>query len=95
MENLSFELTPGMLALVPIVAGIIQMIKKFLAIPQIPVEMSPFIKELLPFVSIGITFGLMSYQQITDPLLPAIIIGLTAAGGFDLMKSAGVSKPKL
>lgn len=86
MENLNVELTPAMLALVPIVAAIIQVLKKFLAIKQIPTEVSIFIKGLLPFVSMAVAFGIMQYQKVPEPLLPALMIGLTAAGGYDLFK---------
>jgi len=86
MENLNIELSPAMLALVPIVAAIIQVLKKFLAIEYIPNHISIFIKELLPFVAIFLAFGLIRCQTIITILLPAIIIGLTACGGFDLLK---------
>lgn len=92
MENLSVELTAGMLALVPVVAALIQIVKRFLAIPEIPVRVNSLVKELLPLMSIGITFGIMSYQQVVSPLLPAIIIGLTASGGFDLVKKTALKK---
>jgi hypothetical protein len=86
MENLNIQLSPAMLALVPVVAAIIQVLKKFLAIKHIPNKITIFIKELLPFASILIAFGLLNYQKVSEPLLPAIIIGLTACGGFDLLK---------
>ena len=86
MENLNIEITPAMMVLVPIVAAIIQMLKKFLAIKQIPAEFSVFIKGLLPFVAMAVAFGIMHYQKVPEPLLPAVMIGLTAAGGYDLLK---------
>lgn len=86
MENLNIELTPAMLALVPIVAALIQILKKILAIKYIPAEVGIFIKELLPFASILIAFGLLYFQNLVEPLLPAIIIGLIAAGGYDVLK---------
>jgi len=84
MDNLSIELTPGMLALVPIVGALLQMLKKISYVERF--------KEWLPLVSMLISFGFLYYQNISDPLLPAVIIGLTACGGFDLMKSKKNSK---
>jgi len=86
MENLNIELTPAMLVLVPVVAALIQVLKEFLTIKQIPVDVGILIKKLLPYISVGIAFGLLYYQKVPEPLLPAIIIGLTAAGGYDLLK---------
>ena len=87
MENLNVELTPGMLALIPIVAALIQVLKdKVLVIKYIPAVISESVKGILPYISIGIALGLLHYQQISEPLIPSIIIGLTACGGFDALK---------
>lgn len=86
MQNLNIELTPSMIYLVAIVAALIQVLKKFLAIKQIPADVRIIIKELLPFVSILIAFGLLYFKDLLEQLLPAIIIGLMAAGGFDMLK---------
>jgi len=86
MENLNVELTPAMLALVPVVATIIQVIKRILKANGMPIIINSLAKEFMPFVSIGIALGIMIYQSVPQSLLPAIIIGLTACGGFDLLR---------
>jgi len=86
MENLNVELTPAMLALVPVVATIIQVVKRILASKGMPVVINSLTKEFMPFVSMGIALALMYYGKVSNPLLPAVIIGLTACGGFDLLK---------
>jgi len=81
------ELTPEMLFLVPIVAALIQVLKdKVLVIKYIPDRISESVKGVLPYISIAFALGLLYYQQVPQPLLPAIIVGLTACGGFDLLK---------
>ncbi|GAH16729.1 unnamed protein product [marine sediment metagenome] len=85
MENLNIELTPAMLALVPVVAAILQMIKR-LPLPN-------QIKEFLPGFSMLIAFGLLYYQGVPEPLLAAVMIGLTAAGGYDFFKQKKKSIP--
>jgi len=79
---MEIQLTPEMLALVPVVAAIIQMLKK---IPQI----TPY-KDLLPLAAIGISVALVYSVNYLAFLLPAIIVGLMACGGYEMLKS----KPK-
>jgi len=86
MKGLNVELSSAMLALVPVVAAIMQALKRVIAIQQIPQGVGFFVKELLPFISMIIAFLLLRYQAVPEPLLPAIIIGLTACGGYDLLK---------
>lgn len=78
MEELSVTLTPEMLALVPVVAAILQMVKR---VPQVEQ-----IKSWLPIASLGISLGLCYLTGMKDPILPAIIIGLVANGGYDILK---------
>jgi len=78
MENLNVELSPAMIAFVPIVAAIIQMLKR---IPHFEK-----FKEWLPFFSMVIAWALLYYQGVQNPILPAVMIGLTACGGYDLLK---------
>ena len=78
MENLNVELTPAMLALVPVVAAILQMVKRL----PIPIQ----VKEFLPGISMLIALGLLYSQSVPDPILPSVIIGLMASGGYDLLK---------
>jgi hypothetical protein len=79
MENFTFQLTPEMLALVPVVAGVMQMLKR---IPQIAAY-----KEWLPVVSILLGIGAGMLLGTPAPIVPGVVIGLTAAGGYDLMKN--------
>lgn len=84
METLNVELTPAMLAFIPVVAALLQMLKK---IPQVAL-----FKEFLPVVSIAISAGLLYYQGVPNFIIPAVIIGLTACGGFDLLKGKKPTK---
>ena len=76
MNNLNVELTPQALALVPAVAILIQVIKRM--------EIADKLKQWLPFVSIGLALGLAYLTGLENPILPSIIIGLTASGAYDL-----------
>jgi len=78
MEQLNVELTPAMLALVPVVAALLQMIKKF--------PLPDKIKEFLPGASMLIALGLLYASKVPNPILPSVIIGLMACGGYDLLK---------
>lgn len=81
MENLTTTLTPEMLALVPIVAAILQVVKNIKAIEKL--------KDWFPFFSVAIAYGLCYYSNVAEPVLPAILIGLTASGAYDLVKGTG------
>ena len=80
MENLTVSLTPEMLALIPVVAAIIQLLKRVEAVKKLT--------AWLPFAAIGIALGLNYYTNIPEPVLPSIIIGLVASGGYDLLKGS-------
>lgn len=79
MDDLTVLLTPAMIAMIPLVAVIIQTLKK---------TSDKFEKysKLLPYLSVVIAFGLIYLLKIESPLLPAIIIGLAASGGYDMAK---------
>jgi len=78
MEDLTITLTPAMLALVPVVAAILQMLKKLEPIQKI--------KSYLPFISVGVACGLCFFAKIQEPIMASIIIGLVASGGFDMLR---------
>ena len=85
--DIKVELTPGMLLLIPVVAALVQVLKdKILAIKYIPVGISDAIKSVLPYVSVGIAFGLLCYAGVEKPLLEYIMIGLSASGGYSAVK---------
>jgi len=83
---MDIELSPAMLALIPVVAAVMQALKRIVSMEQIPNGIGVFMKEILPLLSIIIAFVLLRYQTAPEPLLPAIVIGLTACGGYDLLK---------
>lgn len=72
-------LTPAMLALVPVVAAILQLAKRFEPLQKL--------KSYLPFISIGIALGLGSLANMPNLIISSVIIGLVASGGYDLLKA--------
>lgn len=87
--DIKVELTPGMLLLIPVVAALVQVLKdRILAIKYIPVGINDAIKSVLPYVSIGIAFGLLCYVGVEKPLLESIMVGLSASGGYSAVKGA-------
>lgn len=81
METLTINLTPQMLALVPLVAAVLQILKRLAFMDKFT--------EWLPFISIGVAMGLGFLTKMPDPILPSVIIGLVASGGYDLLKAPG------
>lgn len=79
MEDLTISLSPAALALVPIVALILQMIKKIEAFDKI--------KQYMPFISIAVALGLGYLTKMPDPIMPSILIGIAASGTYSLAKS--------
>jgi len=79
MEEYTIQLTPAMLTLVPVVAALLQFAKRLEAVQKI--------KEWLPMVSIGIALGLAYLTKMPDPIMGAVVIGLVASGGYDLLKA--------
>jgi hypothetical protein len=78
MEQLNIELTPAMLVLVPVVAAIIQMAKKLPIVSKYT--------EYLPIASLLLGVGGAYLQEIPNPILAGVMIGLTACGAFDVLK---------
>jgi len=78
METMTINMTPEMLAVVPMVVAIVQILKQ--------IEVVSKIKQWLPFVSIGVAMGLCYLTNIPNPVVSAIIIGLVSSGGYDLFK---------
>ena len=79
MEQYTITLTPQMLALVPVVATILQLAKTIKPLEKI--------KAYFPFVGIGVSYGLCVVTGAANPVISAILIGLVAAGGYDMLKS--------
>ncbi|KKN71371.1 hypothetical protein LCGC14_0420930 [marine sediment metagenome] len=78
METLDIKLTTEMLTLVPIVAVLMQLLKN--------TEIFKKVKQYLPFISIVIAYALATVTNIPDPIMPSIIIGLTASGSYSAVK---------
>ena len=78
--NGTITLTPAMLALVPIVTMIMQMLK----------QMKPYyrIKAYTPIITCGISVGLAFAVSISNPIVAGIIIGVTASAGYDQFKAS-------
>jgi len=80
MENqFTVTLTPSMMALVPVVGAIVQILKRIEAIQKV--------SEWLPFFSVGIALGLGYLTNLDNPVMSSVVIGLVASGGYDLLKS--------
>ena len=84
METLTVNLSAELLALVPVVAAILQAAKR-LAVVQKYAAALPFVSILL---SVGLTFAIKADSHI----LPGIIIGLVASGGYDLLRAPAPRK---
>jgi len=84
MEQLEVLLTPELLAMVPLVAFVLQMIKK---LPVVAGYM-----EYAPLVSIGLGVASAYMMNVESPIIPGVIIGLLASGSYDVLK--GQVKPK-
>lgn len=72
-------LSPEMVALVPVVAGVLQALKKIPVIDQI--------KAYMPFISMGLSFGIVYAQTSEIQVIPAVILGLTASGLYSGVKA--------
>ncbi len=79
MDELTLQLTPTMLAIVPAVAAILQVAKRFKAVEVL--------KPWFPFISIVIALGLCYAAKMPDPIAPSIVIGLVASGSYDVLKA--------
>jgi len=86
METLSINLTPEMLALVPIVAALLQLVKSIKALSKLT--------DWFPVIAVGTGIGLTIITKVPDPVLPGIVIGLLAAGGYDFLKGKELVLPK-
>jgi len=79
-------LSPELLALVPFVVGLLQLIKRF--------SFAETIKPFIPFVAIAISCGYCYVQQIPDPVVSGLLLGMVASGGYDAAKglTGGLAK---
>ena len=72
-------LSPEMIALVPVIAGILQALKKIPIIDQI--------KAYMPFISMLLGLGIVYAQTNEIQIIPAVMIGLTASGLYSGVKA--------
>lgn len=80
MDELTLQLTPAMLALVPIVGAIVQLLKRVKVVEKNI--------KLLPFVSILVALGIAYAMKLEEPVVASVVIGLVASGGYDLVTGA-------
>jgi hypothetical protein len=80
----AIELSPKLLALVPVIAAIIQILKR---LPQLQA-----LKAWLPVVSVVLGIGFAYLNKVPDPIVPGITLGLLASGAYDVLKGAAASK---
>lgn len=80
MEQLTVELTPAMLALVPIVGVILQALKR--------VKVAQQFTDWFPFVGMLVAYGLIyvTTAEVQNAPMAAILIGLASSKGYDLVK---------
>lgn len=83
MDALNVELTPAMVAMIPVVAAILQMVKRM--------AFAEKIKDYLPLIAIAIAIGISYAGKMPDPIIPSVLIGLSAVGGYETLKKP---KPK-
>jgi len=84
MESLNIQLTAEMLAMVPIAAAIIQLLKGLEILEQA--------KNWIPFIGLAISCGLAYLTKLPQPIYSGIIIGLVANGGYDLLRAPTKTK---
>ena len=78
--NEQITLTPAMMALVPVVSMIMQVIKG--------VPIYDKIKAYTPIVTMVIGIGAAYAASIANPIVAGILIGVTASAGYDSFKKA-------
>ena len=76
-------LTPEMLTLVPVVAAVLQMAKS--------IEMLANLKQWFPLVSLVLGVVACYITGVPNPIMPGVLIGLSASAGYDVLK---LKKPK-
>ena len=78
------QLAPEMLMLVPVVAALLEVLKK---IPLIA-----GIKEWMPFLAMLMGLGVIYAQTGEAQVMPAIVMGLMASGAYSSVKAIAAKK---
>jgi len=71
--------------LIPVIVG--AAIQFFKAMPYIGKFIEGKEKDLLPVLAMAIGVGLAFATKLPNPIVMGVILGLTSAGGYDLLKS--------
>jgi hypothetical protein len=79
MESLNTELTPAILALVPVIAGVIQVLKR--------AKGAEALKPWLSIIALALGVGLCYATKVPEPILPGIIVGLMSSGAYSVLKN--------
>ncbi|MHC4397999.1 MAG: hypothetical protein ACYS1A_20340 [Planctomycetota bacterium] len=77
MDNV--QLSPEMLMLVPVVAALLEVLKRIPVVAKV--------KEWMPFIAIGASIGVIYAQTTELQFMPAIVMGLMAAGAYSGVKA--------
>ncbi len=73
------QLAPEMLMLVPLVAALLEVMKRIPLVAQI--------KEWMPFLAIGASLGVIYAQTAELQFMPAVVMGLMASGAYSGVKA--------
>ncbi len=77
-------LTPEMLVFVPVVASILEVLKRIPVIDKI--------KEWMPFMAIAASIGVIYAQTNEVQVMPAVVMGLMASGAYSSVKAISSKK---
>jgi len=81
-ETMTIELTPQMLAVIPILAMVLEMVKGIAPLA--------WLKPWMPFVAVGLSFGAAVLFGIGSTLeqqvIAGVLMGLATSGGYDAVR---------
>lgn len=87
--NTSIELTPAMLAIIPVIAYFINVLKGIIE----PYKWYDRAKRFLPVIAILFGVGLSYLFQIDNPTVSGILTGIVSVGGYEILKARPEVKP--
>ena len=73
------QLSPEMLALVPLVAAVLQVLKKIPIVDKL--------KAYMPFIAMILSLGAVYATNAQLDIMPAVLMGLMASGAYDGVKA--------
>lgn len=77
IQQFMVEVTPQVAAIAFATGVLLQIAKSLKVLDKV--------KQWFPFLSIAVAFGISTATGIEDPVLPSLIAGLVASGGYDLI----------